>query len=151
VDVTFGPEVEPFGRPLIVPLADTPAGSSIIVSVTFSTTPESAAVQWLSPEQTAGKVQPYLFTQCQAIHARSLLPCQDTPSVKATYSATVEVPEPMCAVMSALPATPAFSAAQRSDWRVYSFHQPVPMASYLIALGVGNLASREVGPRVSAT
>lgn len=147
VDVTFGPEVEPFGRPLIVPLADTPAGSSIIVSVTFSTTPESAAVQWLSPEQTAGKVQPYLFTQCQAIHARSLLPCQDTPSVKATYSATVEVPEPMCAVMSALPATPAFSAAPRSDWRVYSFHQPVPMASYLIALGVGNLASREVGPR----
>lgn len=49
-----------------------------------------------------GKKCPFLFTQCQAIHARSLLPCQDSPSVKITYSASVECPVSMTAVMSAL-------------------------------------------------
>ena len=42
----------------------------------FKTSPEATALQWLDPSQTADKEQPYLFTQCQAIHARSLVPCQ---------------------------------------------------------------------------
>lgn len=72
------------------------------VGVHYSTLPESAAIQWLDPEQTSGKVHPYLFTQCQAIHGRELLPCQDTPSVKFTYAATVRAPSPLTALMSAL-------------------------------------------------
>ena len=42
----------------------------------YSTSPECSALQWLSKEQTAGGTQPYVFSQCQAIHARSMLPCQ---------------------------------------------------------------------------
>jgi leukotriene-A4 hydrolase len=75
-----------------------------------------------------------------------MLPCQDAPSVKVTYTATVEVPEPLSAVMSALPVE---SATSRHGWRVFSFRQPVPMSSYLIALAVGHLSSRDIGPRVS--
>ena len=48
---------------------------------------KSSAMQWL----TAADGSPFLFTQCQAIHARSLLPCQDTPSVKASYDAKVSI------------------------------------------------------------
>lgn len=59
-----------------------------VVRIAYSTTTKSEAIQFLTPEQTAGKVHPYVFTQCQAIHARSLLPCQDTPSVKIIYSAS---------------------------------------------------------------
>eukprot|EP00975_Prorocentrum_lima_P011906 2530084-Prorocentrum_lima.AAC.1 len=67
-------------------------------------------MQWLQPSMTDGKKRPYLFTQCQAIHARSLVPCQvrkkrrgtlgifwladnpllatqDSPGVKFTYDA----------------------------------------------------------------
>ncbi|XP_069973085.1 leukotriene A-4 hydrolase-like [Penaeus vannamei] len=59
------------------------------VQIEYEVSPKSSALQWLDPEQTAGKKHPYLFSQCQAIHCRSLVPCQDTPAVKATYTAEV--------------------------------------------------------------
>src|SRR5262249_39746423 len=72
------------GRALTVHL---PAGvfvnDLVTIRVVYSTTPESTAIQWLPPAQTAGKKHPYLFTQFQAIHERALFPCQDTPAVKA--------------------------------------------------------------------
>jgi leukotriene-A4 hydrolase len=42
------------------------------ISIFYSTTPEGEAIQWLTPEQTVGKKYPYLFSQCQAIHARTM-------------------------------------------------------------------------------
>jgi leukotriene-A4 hydrolase len=119
-------------------------GSTFKVAVSYSTTDASAALQWLEPAQTAGKHHPYLFTQCQAIHARSLVPCQDTPFIKTTYSAKVTVPKPLTAVMSALAEG---EVTDHGDSRSFCFTQPVPTPSYLIALGVGNLASKELGPR----
>nr|KAF6374476.1 leukotriene A4 hydrolase [Pipistrellus kuhlii] len=61
----------------------------VVIEISFETSPKSSALQWLTPEQTSGKEHPYLFSQCQAIHCRAILPCQDTPSVKLTYSAEV--------------------------------------------------------------
>ena len=49
------------------------------VRIYFETSPEAEALQWLNPQQTAGKVYPYLFTQGQAILTRTWIPCQDTP------------------------------------------------------------------------
>ena len=69
--------------------------------VRYETSKTSTAVQWLAPSQTVTKKHPYLFTQCQAIHARSMVPCQDSPAVKCTYTAKVTVPAPLRAVMSA--------------------------------------------------
>lgn len=85
--------------PLTAPLAQ---GSSCVVKVAYSTSPEALALQWLLPGATAGGQHPYLFTQCQAIHARSLVPCQDSPAAKCTYSAAVRVPEGLTALMSAV-------------------------------------------------
>lgn len=63
--------------------------SSRTVTVNYGTSPEATALQWMKKEQTADKKAPYLFSQCQAIHARSIVPCMDTPSVKTTYEAEV--------------------------------------------------------------
>jgi hypothetical protein len=52
--------------------------SQLSVGVRFSCSPDSTALQFLDPAQTAGGKHPYLFTQCQAIHARSFVPCQVT-------------------------------------------------------------------------
>ncbi|XP_053943947.1 aminopeptidase B [Cuculus canorus] len=101
---------------------------------------DGPGVCWLTPEQTAGKQKPFMYTQGQAVLNRSFFPCFDTPSVKCPYSATVEVPEGFTAVMSAT------SWEKQNDTTfVFKMSQPIP--SYLIALAVGDIVSAEVGPR----
>lgn len=135
---------EKFGSPLVIDLPRAaPAGSKVQVRVTYHTTPEGMATQWLAPEQTTGKKHPYLFTQCQAIHARSLVPCQDSPSMKAPYTASVSAPQPLIALMSAL----RDGNSKEGEWTTYKFKQPVAIPSYLIALAVGHLRGVDVGPR----
>jgi leukotriene-A4 hydrolase len=109
----------------------------------FSTSPEARALQWLNASQTAGGNDPFLFSQCQAIHARSIFPCQDTPSVRFTYSAEVEVPQGLVAAMAA-----EQDGVQEGNGQVgFNFKMPQPIPSYLFALAVGHLVFREFGPR----
>uniref|UniRef100_A0A2K5P9M2 Leukotriene A(4) hydrolase n=1 Tax=Cebus imitator TaxID=2715852 RepID=A0A2K5P9M2_CEBIM len=118
----------------------------IVIEISFETSPKSSALQWLTPEQTSGKEHPYLFSQCQAIHCRAVLPCQDTPSVKLTYTAEVSVPKELVALMSAIRDGEAPDPEDPSR-KIYKFIQKVPIPCYLIALVVGALESRQIGPR----
>jgi len=121
---------------------DLPADTSE-VTIAYHTSPEALALQWLDPAQTAGKRHPFLFSQCQAIHARTILPIQDTPRARVTYDAAVTVPEPLTAVMSAGPR----GQRQTTTGRTFAFAMPQQIPPYLLALAVGHLASRELGPR----
>lgn len=113
------------------------------VTLAYHTAPEALALQWLEPAQTEGKQYPFLFSQCQAIHARSLVPIQDTPRARVTYDAEVTVPAPLTAVMSAGPRGQVLGAATHT----FTFAMPQPIPPYLLALAVGRLEGRDLGPR----
>jgi len=137
----------PLGQALVVPLPETsPAQSTFCVAVPYSTHPESSALQWLTKEQTAGKRHPYLFTQSQAIHGRAFFPCQDTPGVKAPYTASVTTPAPLQALMSAIIENEVPDKTPSGDY-IWRFKQAVPVPSYLVALTVGDLVKKDIGPR----
>jgi aminopeptidase N len=129
---TLAPADAVLGQALHIQL---PAGTAA-VSIRYRTTPEAAALQWLAPAQTAGEF-PFLFTQSQAILARTWLPCQDSPGIRFTYEATVEICGPergqLLALMSA--ENPQQPAAEGR----YQFRMTQPIPAYLMALAVGRL------------
>ena len=133
----IGPSDPILGESLSIPIASK-AG---LVRVQYRTSPGAGALQWLDPARTAGKVHPFLFTQSQAIQARTWLPLQDSPGVRVTYAATIHTPKGLTSVMSA-DRTP-----DPADPTTCRFRMSEPIPSYLIALAVGDLAFRPLGPR----
>ncbi|MCJ7570057.1 MAG: hypothetical protein MUO58_21305, partial [Anaerolineales bacterium] len=108
----------------------------------MTTSPGASALQWVTPMQTAGGEHPFLYSQCQAIHARSIFPCQDSPSVRFTYEAIVEVQRPLVAVMAA----EHLGTEHSGDTSLYRYRMPQPIPSYLFGIAVGNIAFEELGP-----
>lgn len=111
------------------------------VTIFYKTTNKSEALDWLMPNQTAGKNFPFMYTQGQSIFTRSWIPIQDTPGLRITYSANIKTPENMMAVMSA--ANPQEQHSENS----YNFEMKQPIPPYLIALAVGNLQFKAVDYR----
>jgi aminopeptidase N len=133
----LGDSVQLLGRPLSVAIG--PEDSRIII--TYQTTADARGIQWLTPAQTAGKQHPYVYTQSQTIHARSWLPCQDTPAQRFTYTATVRVPPGLLALMS------ANNPHDKNNDGVYRFEMGQPIPSYLMALAVGDIEYRALSER----
>jgi aminopeptidase N len=125
------------GRSLRIPIET----NSTAIAVTYRTTEGARALQWLSPQQTADRTHPFLFTQGQAILTRTWIPIQDSPGIRITYSARVKVPPQLMAVMS------ASNPQERSVDGVYTFHMEQPIPAYLIALAVGDIEFRPLGER----
>ena len=125
------------GEPITIPIA----ADRSRIRVQYQTSPGAGALQWLDPSRTAGGKRPFLFTQSEAIQARTWIPLQDSPGVRVTYRATIRVPPGLTAVMS------ADIRPRGNDPDVYEFAIDRPIPSYLIALAVGDLAFRPLGPR----
>jgi aminopeptidase N len=141
VPYRLGEEEPILGRRLRLELP----GGTRRVSVRYETSPDAVGLQWLDPAQTEGKSRPFLFTQFQPIHARTMVPVQDTPRFRVTYGAEVTVADGLAAVMSAGPA--GDRPGPRPGTRTFLFEMPQAIPPYLMALGVGDLVSRDLSDR----
>jgi leukotriene-A4 hydrolase len=135
---TLQPPVPHLGQRLRITL---PRPAPRRVRVEYETSPQASALQWLEPRQTTSGKLPFLFTQSQAIHARSWIPCQDSPGVRVTYDAVVRAPAGMTVVMSAA------HLAHRKDEGVFRFRLQRPIPPYLIALAAGEIAFKALSSR----
>lgn len=152
----LGETVEGKGEPLTIELpaqklereADLAEGDLAAthrIVVEYVSAPEAEALQWLSPEQTAGGEHPFIFSQGQAINNRTWIPTQDSPGIRQTWEATISAPEPLNVVMSGVvQGDPQEEDGNRRDFR-FVMNNPVP--PYLIAIAAGNIEFRELGPR----
>ena len=134
---TLAPADKVFGSRLSIEAPQQPAS----VRVTYHTAPTASGLQWLEPSMTEGKKLPFMFSQSQAIHARSWVPLQDTPSVRFTYSAHVTSSPDVMVLMSA---DNDPKAARDGD---YSFKMPQPIPSYLLAIAAGDLVFQPISAR----
>ena len=136
---SIGPVDQTLGAPLTVKI-----GAARTITIHYKSAPDAGALQWLTPEQTAGKKQPLLFSQGESIENRSWIPTQDSPGIRQTWEAWIRVPAPLTAVMSAPRiGDPVADGAKRT----FTFRMDHPVASYAIAISVGDLAFRSLGPR----
>ncbi len=134
---TVGAKKPSLGSPLIIKLtSDTEK-----ISINYKTGVDAEALQWLNPKQTADEKLPFLFTQSQAILARSWVPVQDSPGIRFTYNAHVTVPKGMLALMSATNPT------EISNNGVYNFKMDKPIPAYLLALTVGDITYQKLSER----
>ena len=136
-DYSLGKFDEEKGQPLQIKLPD----RQTRVRIHYRTAPTATALQWLQPVQTMSGKYPFMFSQSQAINARSWVPIQDTPAVRFTYTARIEAPQGLRVVMSA---DNDMKATGKGGWK---FTMPQPIPSYLLAIGIGELEARTLGGR----
>nr|HQE11798.1 M1 family aminopeptidase/hydrolase [Flavipsychrobacter sp.] len=129
--------VKHLGQALIIPIDD----NTKEVNIYYSTGQHARALQWLTPQQTLGKTQPFLYTQSESIYARSWIPCPDGPGIRFTYKARVQVPKGLMALMS------AENPQQLNDSNVYHFNMDLPIPAYLMALAVGDIRFKKIDNR----
>jgi leukotriene-A4 hydrolase len=128
---------EILGQALIIDIAD----NTTQVTIEYATSEFAEALQWLEPVQTSGGKSPFLFTQSQAILARSWIPIQDSPGIRFTYNAKVKVPVELMALMS------AENPVKKSSDGIYNFTMKQAIPAYLMALAVGDVEFKSTGKR----
>ena len=133
---------ENLGAPLTIRMGDKRR-----IVIQYKSAPDAGALQWLTPQQTAGKKHPYVLSQGQSIENRSWIPTQDSPGIRQSWQAHIAVPAELTAVMSAPKWDEADPTPPPPNMRSFGFRMEHPVAPYLIALAVGDLAFKELGPR----
>lgn len=139
---SVGPKDPQLGSPLTIQL-----DGARKIRIAYVASPGARALQWLSPEQTQSKTLPFLFSQGQSINNRSWIPTQDSPGIRQTWAATITVPDGFVPVMSAQMLDGDKGELLPHQRRKFRFRMDNPVPPYLIAIAIGDLKFKEVGPR----
>ncbi|MDG6078867.1 M1 family peptidase [Erythrobacter litoralis] len=128
------------GAPLTIRIGDARQ-----IRIAYAAAENASALQWLSPEQTAGGEYPFLFSQGQAILNRTWIPTQDSPGIRQTWEARITAPKPLDVVMSGVRQG---EPEDLSDGRrAFRFVMDKPVPPYLIAIAAGDIDFQALGPR----
>lgn len=109
------------------------------VSIKYCTNPDPTVctgLQWLEAEQTSDKFGPMVYSQGQAINARTYVPCQDSPQVRFTVAMHIVVPKGMVALSGG-----TFTSGTHGDCDIIL---DVPIPAYLLTLNVGHFVFRDI-------
>ena len=118
--------------------------SNFSILIKYKTKKEGNAIGWLKKEMTIGKKYPYMYTQCESIFCREMLPIQDTPEVKLTLKLGITIEKPLRALYAGI----YKSKIDNGDTITYFYEQNIPIPSYLIAFAGGNIGERDLSSRV---
>ena len=113
------------------------------ITITYTTHSDASALQWVTPEQTFGKKRAAVYSQCQSTHARSIVPCQDTPMARIRWDASFTFPTDMRSIT----AGELISREDHDGWATERWMQGRPLPSYLLGFYIGRLESKYIGPR----
>ncbi|XP_071572376.1 leukotriene A-4 hydrolase-like [Temnothorax nylanderi] len=127
------------------PIVDTAYETECQIQIEYETSPKSPALYWLTPKQTADGEHPFLLSNNKLIYARAWFPCQDTPSVKFTYSAMIKVQKNYEVIMSAL----LQNICKGPERDVYEFKQTNPVPSYAVVISVGALKKKHLSTKMN--
>ncbi|HUH29112.1 M1 family metallopeptidase [Gelidibacter sp.] len=136
-EFSLGAKDKIMGQPLTITIGK----NTKKIEIVYKTTKDTEALQWLKPEQTTNKTKPFLFTQGQAILTRTWIPIQDSPQIRMTYEANVQVPKGLMAVMS------AENPKEKNETGLYHFQMKQAIPAYLIALAVGDFGYKAISER----
>ena len=113
------------------------------ITIEYSTTKDCMAIDWLEPEQTSGGKYPFMYSQCQSILCREMLPIQDTPAVKMPVQISITVPEELIGLAAGL----FVEEINNGNNKTFTYALDIPIPSYLIAIAAGDIGSQNVSER----
>ena len=113
------------------------------ITIEYSTTKDCMAIDWLEPEQTSGGKYPFMYSQCQSILCREMLPIQDTPAVKMPVQISITVPEELIGLAAGL----FVKEINNGNNKTFIYALDIPIPSYLIAIAAGDIGSQNVSER----
>jgi leukotriene-A4 hydrolase len=113
------------------------------ITIEYSTTKDCMAIDWLEPEQTSGGKYPFMYSQCQSILCREMLPIQDTPAVKMPVTISITVPEELIGLAAGL----FVEEMSNGNNKTFTYALDIPIPSYLIAIAAGDIGSQNVSER----
>ena len=118
-------------------------GEKITIKISYKASHEATAVNWVPVEQTFDKKYKFMYTQCEAIQCRSIVPIQDSPAIKSTFMASLTISSSYIAIASALPVR----NFTKDGKTTYVYKQEIPVPSYLLAFVAGDIAFNPIGQR----
>lgn len=118
-------------------------GEEVVILIQYSTTRYNYDdLVWVDKNDTKDKILPFFFTQCETVRCRSILPSQDTPSIKVIVKAMLTAKSEFEVLFGGI--KKSYKEDKGRGLTIHYFEQLVPIPNYLISIVVGKIEGKEI-------